>query len=52
MLVWEDNRREVEPYDGDPIGPSTDCQHIAGLFGGFDWVERDGDVVHVGNETD
>lgn len=46
-LRGDDGTVENVEHD-DPIKDS-DSDHVAGLFGGFDWVERNGDVIHVGN---
>jgi hypothetical protein len=46
---YDDGTEDVREYDGNPIktGP-TDSDHLASLFGPWDWVEQDGEFIHVG----
>ncbi len=46
-LKRDDGTAETVEHS-EPINASTDSHHIAGLFGGFVWVEHVGNVVHVG----
>jgi hypothetical protein len=49
LCECEDGTEERIEYDGEPIHPGkVDSDHIASLFGFWDWVEQNDEYIHCG----
>ena len=49
LCQLEDGTEERIEYDGEPIhAGKVDSNHLASLFGHWDWVEQDDQYIHCG----